>query len=139
MPTPRHDDPAIDGNILLYRRIPPWKDNVTWDDAGVPSPASQNFKDPREDELSLHIASETTPDRMLAGHPGFGLVAIRADELRAKLGSAFVICRDDIDPSDGHVLVCGRITNGMAKGIKKIAHWVPGHEPDRNPPPPPTT
>lgn len=67
----REDDPSISGEIILYRRIPPWPDNVTWDENGRPTFSSLNFKD-KDEELSVHIAAETSPDEMLQGHAGYG-------------------------------------------------------------------
>jgi hypothetical protein len=78
---PRQDDQSISGNIILYRRIPPKGDHVSWDDNGIPTPASQNFKD-KDDELSVHMAHETTAEAMLAGHNDFGLVQFTAQEVR---------------------------------------------------------
>jgi hypothetical protein len=126
----RHDDLTINGDMLLFRRIPPKGDRVQWDEGGLPTPASQNFKD-RDDELSVFIAAETTADAVLAGHDGFGLVQFTAGKVREVLGSAIFLCRDVSDPAPGHVIICGKITNGMAKRFKEIASWVPGRWPTR--------
>jgi hypothetical protein len=128
----RHDDTSIAGDLALYRRIPPGANRVTWDEHGNPVPSSFNFKD-AEDELSLHIAQETTPDVILAGNPGFGLVYLTARQIRDECGHAILICRDDQDPADGHVLVCGKISDGMAKRLSKLAtkQWVQGYWPNR--------
>lgn len=127
---PRQDDPTICGAVLLYRRIPPYGGRVTWDETGTPTASSLNFKD-AHDELSLHIAQETTPDAILAGtaHDGFGLVCLTAQQIRDTCGPAIIICRDDEDPANGHVLVCGKISNGMAKKLSKLVRWVEGRWP----------
>jgi hypothetical protein len=127
---PRADDPAIAGTMILYRRIPPKGDRATWDDNGQPTPSSQNFRDP-EDELSVYMAHETTPEQALAGHTGFGLVYFTAGEVRELFGKAVILCRDDEEPANGHVLVCGNITNGMSKKLKNRAKWVEGRWPAR--------
>jgi hypothetical protein len=128
---PRQDDPTITGDIIFYRRIPPKGDRVTWDENGNPTPASQNFKD-REDELSVYMAHETTPDDALAEHDDFGLVQFTAQQVRDLFGNAVIICRCEEDPENGHVLICGNITNGMAKKLKSVAQWV--RWPQRLPP-----
>jgi hypothetical protein len=129
----RHDDPAIDGDMVLLRRIPPKADRVQWDEStGEPSPASQNFKD-RNDELSVFLAAETTADAVLAGHDGFGLVQFTAGKAREVLGLGVILCRDSSDPAPGHMIICGKITNGMAKRLRGIASWVPGRWPTRVP------
>ena len=129
----RHDDPTINGDMVLLRRIPPKGDRVQWDESsGQPTPASQNFRD-RDDELSVFIAEETTADAVLAGHDGFGLVQFTAGKVREVLGPGFIICRDTSDPAPGHVIICGKITNGMSKRFRDFASWVPGHWPVRLP------
>jgi hypothetical protein len=130
------DDPTLVGDVLLYRRIPPKGDRVVWEDDGTPTPTSQNFKDRRNDELSLFIAVETTPQTILAGLDGFGVVSLKAGQIREICAdddgqSVVIICRDDEEPANGHVLVVGRITNGMAKRLKDVAEWVPGYWPIR--------
>jgi len=128
----RHDDPAIDGEVLLYRRIPPWPDNTQWDAQGKPKPSAFNFKD-KDDELSVHIAAETTPDKMLLGHPDFGLVQFTARQIRECCGNSVIICRCPDDPTDGHVLICGKITGGARKKIQQAARWVEDKYPTRHP------
>ena len=127
----RTDDPSIAGDVLLFRRIPPWPDNVTWTDAG-PTFSSFNFKD-RERELSVHIAGETTPDEVLAGHDGFGLIQFTAGQVRIAFGPAIIICRCLEDPAMGHVLICGKVTGGAAARLQREARWVEGRWPARNP------
>src|SRR5262249_45274342 len=100
---PRIDDPSISGDILLFRRIPPWPDNVTWDENGNPTCSSFNFKDD-DRELSVHIASETTADEVLAGHEIFGLVHFTAQQVREACGPTIIICRCEEEPAMGHVL-----------------------------------
>jgi hypothetical protein len=134
----RQDDPALDGDLMLYRRIPPSAERVTWDASGRPIPSSQNFSD-SEQELSVHIANETTPEAMLSGHEGFGLVYLMAKDFREIYTGKNVplaICRDDKEPENGHVLVCGKPTPKMKKDLRDRAKWVPGRWPARIPPEP---
>jgi hypothetical protein len=126
------DDPRIAGDLRLYRRIPPKGDRVSWD-GDQPTPASQNFRD-REDELSVYIADETTPEAVLSGHEGFGLVEFTAGQVRELFGQDVILCRDPEDPANGHVLICGKITNGMSKKLKAVVKWVEGRLPQRLPP-----
>jgi hypothetical protein len=119
------DDLTFQGGVLLYRRIPPDGDHVTWDDSGTPTPSSQNFKD-RTNRLSVNYAKETTPERVLAGHEGFGLVQFTAQEVRSAFGAAVIIHRHETDPAEGHLVVCGNITNAMARRLKGAAKWVEG-------------
>jgi hypothetical protein len=132
----RQDDPKISGSIVLLRRIPPWADRVSWDEQGNPRASSFNFKDD-EDELSVHIASETTPDEVLEDHTGFGLVQFTAQEVREACGSGIKLCRCLEESALGHVLVCGKIGSGAAKRLQRAAKWVEGRWPARDPAPPP--
>lgn len=118
---PRQHDPSIPVDAPLYRRIPWPGDRVTWDDQGEPAPTKSNFLD-KDQELSLYIAAETTPDRVLDGHPGFGLIQITYEQFVAacqEVGTPdLLICRDEDDPANGHVLICGNVTRGMAKKLQ---------------------
>lgn len=132
---PRCDDPALTGDVLLYRRVPPDTDNVRWVD-GNPVLSSYNFADIRH-EPSFNIVSETSPEKMLEGHPGFGLITVSAGWIRTACINgktnkcAIIICRDDEDPKDGHVLVVGKLNPNMRERIKKGCSWVEGYWPDR--------
>jgi hypothetical protein len=131
----RIDDPLIAGGMLLYRRIPPEEGSVTWED-GKPDFSSYNFAD-KIDELSFNIAAETTQETLLIGHEGYGLIQITAESIRSACTNqetktcSIVICRDDENPANGHVLVCGPINPKMRKRIKRAASWVDGRWPTR--------
>src|SRR4051794_34673017 len=114
---PRQDDPSIDGDLVLLRRIPYYPDNVSWLEEG-PRPSSLNFKD-RSLELSMHIESETTHAAIMGGHDGFGLIRLTAGVIREICAGSIGLCRDDIDPTEGHVLVCGKLTCGMLKRLSQ--------------------
>ncbi len=130
---PHQDDPSFCGAIMFYRRIPPKGDRVKWGEDGKPIPTTQNFKDKRN-QLSVFLAHETTPENVLDGHLDFGLVHFAAQAVRdvfVAFGQAVIICRDDEDPANGHVLICGNITDGMAKKLRTVAQWVEGKWPKR--------
>lgn len=132
---PRVDNPIFDGSLVLYRRVPSEGGKTKWLN-GQPILSKSNFQD-SEDELSLRIASETTPENTLLGHDGFGIACIDAGSFRQicqKDGiSTILICRDEVDPADGHVLVCGPITDAMAKKLVKLANWLDGYWPRFDP------
>jgi hypothetical protein len=131
----RVDDPSLSGELLLFRRIPPWPDNVTWSETG-PRFSTANFKD-RINELSVNIAAETTPDEVLEGHTEFGLIQFTAEQARAACGPNIKLCRCTEDPAKGHALICGKVTQGAAKRLQLAAVWVEGRWPARHPPEPP--
>src|SRR5438128_1734539 len=118
---PRQDDLAISGGLYLLRRIPPWAERVQWDSKGLPSPSSQNFKDP-DQELSTDIERETTLGHILQGHADFGVVRFTANQVRDVCGQAAILCRDPPPPS--HVLICGKLNRKMLTELKSLAAWV---------------
>ena len=123
--------------MILFRRIPPDGGRVVWGDDGIPQPSSQNFRD-RIDELSTYLAHETSVENAIAGHEGFGLVQLSVQDVRDvfhEFSAVAVICRDDENPANGHVLICGKITKGMAKRLSDRAKWVSGRLPKRVEPP----
>jgi hypothetical protein len=71
---------------------------------------------------------------MLEGHEGFGLVRLTLMWLRDVFAESLrplIVCQDDEDPSFGHILICGDITNGTSKKIRRAAVWVDGFRPKR--------
>ena len=122
----RVDDPSISDDRILWRRVlPDW----TTTKGGVFRVTSQAFKDRRSYELSVHIASLTDIDTVLAHYPGHGIVAISAGYVRS-LGD-YAIVRDPVlndpklpdDPS--HALICPAPNKGSdASSLAKHAIWV---------------
>lgn len=127
---PRLDDPKLSGDLLLYRRIPHWGGRALWDDPNNPVCTSQNFRD-KDNELSVYIANECSPERALEGHDGFGLIQMLAHDFRDICKAAVILCRHEEETDKGHVVVCGKITGGMASKLSKKAVWVDGRWPTR--------
>ena len=132
---PRQDDPDLDGDIKVLRRISPKADRVQWDDNGMPIPSSQNFRDNRTDELSMFIANETTPEKVLEGLQGYGLIELTLRDIREvykKHKRDLTICRDESDDAGpGHILVCGKPSPRMKDELRDRAKWVEGRWPDK--------
>src|SRR5581483_112759 len=127
----RHDDPSIDGDMVLLRRIPPKGDRVQWDViTGEPKPASQNFRDP-ENELSAFIAAETTAEKVFSGTRW-----VRASPILSWQSKTGPRPRNHnlSGPSRCRPRSCDnlwKITGGMSKKFREIASWVPGRWPVR--------
>src|SRR5262249_32317971 len=102
---------------------------------GTLRPSSANFRD-RNDELSVFLATETSLEKVLAGHEGFGVVAFTAGEARGLVNGA-VLCRDP-DPDPAHVLVCAKVSRAQAANLAKLCanRWVvqPGSMPEKESP-----
>jgi hypothetical protein len=80
-----------------------------------------NFRD-RNRELSVFLADETTVERVLAGHAGFGIVELAADDVRQRVPGA-LLCRDP-EPDPAHALICGKVTQAQAAQLARVCQWV---------------
>jgi len=96
---PWFDDPSIDDETVLWRRVDP---SMFDDLEGRQTLTSFAFKSP-QDELSMDVSSETTADEILAaGFPGQKIVGIKVGLLRS-LG--YIVARDPEPDNPAHVLV----------------------------------
>jgi hypothetical protein len=132
------DDTSISDDAVLWRRVPvPLVDF----DATPPRPKSQAFDnssprpDGSADGMSVFLADEAKdPSRLVVNHPGGGVIAITAGDIRSISGQALV--REPSDPGDpdGHVVVYGSKNPKRRKKFrdKAVARgWV--IEPTRQP------
>ncbi len=68
------------------------------------------------------IASEgDRPDRVMAGHTGFGLVSITAERCRQKQQTVHA---DPLPDETAHALVCGPKTRSRRRCFAKHSQWV---------------
>jgi hypothetical protein len=95
----RVDDSTVADDEVLWRRIHP-----TWIvlKEGKETLSSAAFKD---EELSVHIASLTTRDAVLARYPRHRLSAFTAGQARRE---GFIVLRDPIPEDVSHALVLPR-------------------------------
>lgn len=137
---PRQDDSALVGDIRVFRRIPPKADRVSKDENGNLVPSTQNFRDSRDDELSMYIAAETSEEAVLRGCEDFYLIEMTIGQIRAvytKYKRDLAICRDVTEETGpGHILVCGKPSPSMKDELRECAKWVPGRGPMDQPLPP---
>lgn len=107
---------------FLWRRIPPWHYKFE-ENAGDFRPTTAAFEDnPDGQPMSAYIADECAqPENALAGHDGYGLVAIPISVLKAK---NMKIVRQEVEGPRGHVGVVGKKTDGVRKAIKRASIWV---------------
>lgn len=118
----RQDDPNIDDQELLWRRIKVSNPNcLKWDEQkNIYRPSSANFKDSRG-ELSVHIASLTKKEKILENYPDMGIVQITAG-LARRLG--YKIVHDPTSEDYSHALVCcpeNKSKKQMGKDAREIA------------------
>ena len=121
------DDGGIEGTTRLLRRIPPqWR---VPDGEGGLRPASGAFQDVRDETgtkaLSVYIEtvlrlSGLTPEDVIDGMPGYGLVAFTAERAR-ELGLGVVTApRDDQGPIGvAHAHVFGKKTGAIQGALAR--------------------
>ena len=113
---PRVDDPTINDDEVLWRRLlPEW---LHTEESGRIRARSFAFIDRRSGELSVHIASLTSQGRVLAGRPNDRIAAFKA-ALPRSLG--FAIVRDPTSDDPSHALICPSPKGGKARSIAEQA------------------
>jgi hypothetical protein len=117
------DDPTIGDDVLLWRRIAPERVRVDHE-TGEQRPSDSAF---RTEQMSVHIASLTGRDAVLANYPNHRLMELSAGEAR---GEGFIIVRDPLPEDPSHALVLRgdnpgqRPTKSQAKKLANCARWV---------------
>ena len=120
------DDPTIEDEAALWRRIPPW--HFVFDtNLRRWRPSSAAFdNDPDGQPMSVLLGEEVTgagrdPVSVLSGHTGFALAAVAAGLTRA-CGQAVV--RDPLPGEPAHALVVGPKPKSVQRRLAKSAVWV---------------
>jgi len=120
---PLASDPLPD-ELILWRRVPQdWVVLETGTDGVERSrPSSACFSDSKDGSAMSLFDSETCGGlaAILDGHPGFGIVAITAGQLRAK---GLTVARTS-DGGPGHCEAAGKKTQSIKSGLAKCASWV---------------
>ena len=119
VPISRDDDKTIPDSEGLWRRIHPTqviRDRTT----GAWRPSSAAFKDQRG-ELSVDLASLTTPERALAETPQHSLAEVKAAVFRVK---GYIVVKDPLPTNIAHALVYGKLTGAHLREIAGIATWI---------------
>jgi len=105
----RLDDSSIPDDALLWRRVhPKWLKKRDDNSLRV---SSATFKDGRR-EVSVHIASLTTLETILAKYPGMSVAKITAGAAR-RLGHTVTPQPKEDDPS--HAIICPPADRGSSK------------------------
>lgn len=108
-------DAEIPDAEILYRRVT----DLHVDAAGQATSFAFNPRRQDEDGVSLFAGSQKTVAEILAGHEGFGVVAITAADARS---CGVTLKRDPQDPA--HVLIQPPLSKTMRKALADRATTV---------------
>ena len=79
-----------------------------------------------EGNVSVYLASETTPERITRNYPGMYVALVEVSVIRA-LG--LEVEREQIEEDPGHCNITGRKTRGKARAIARNSRWAEGFGP----------
>ena len=120
------DDPTIENDEVLLRRVPHW--HYYFDkNLGRRRPSSAAFEDhPNGSPMSAHLASVLevkglSVESILAGHDGYAVASIIAELARAN-GQG--ICRKPRDNDPAHAEVFGPKPESVRKRFARASVWV---------------
>lgn len=118
---PRNDDPQIGDDVVLWRAVP--KRQIQIVHYGSESIESWAFRQFPDNELSAHIAAETTLQLFTAQFPleEFRIAELTVGDARACRN---FVCRDPEGGGASHVLICptvGKARHQVYKDAKKLA------------------
>lgn len=118
----RVDDPTIADSAPLWRRIPPT--HIRVDRETGEARASDSAY--RTQQMSVHIASLTSIQTVLAKYPTHRVAEFRAGDARAV---GCIVVRDRLEDDPSHALVCRKddpaksLTMRQAREIANRAQW----------------
>jgi hypothetical protein len=123
--TERVDDPTINDDDLLWRRIvnkPEW---ISQNSDGSWRVSSAAFIDRYTGEISVHLARLTTQEKVLASRPDDGMVEIVAGLPRSL---NLIVVYDPTEDDQSHSLICppvgGNIKKNAARKLADDARWL---------------
>ena len=115
------DDPTIEDETKLFRRIPPWH-HVFDGNTNQWRPSSAAFQDDNDgDPMSVYLSSvlaaeSRNPSTVLIGHEGYSLAAITAGLARSK---AQTVHPEPLLDETSHAVVCGQKGNNTKGAPRK--------------------
>lgn len=102
-------------------------DEIITDEDGTPRPSSQAFKqDGPDGDVSVYLASETTPARITQDYPGTYVAEVDVGTIRAQ---GLDVERDPVPGEPGHCNITGRKSRSRARAIARSYRWAEGYGP----------
>ena len=125
MTAPRQEAPVNDNDTVM-RRVSRTEVTLHEDDGIIRSSSDAFLQGGPEGDVSVYLASETTPERITRDYPGTYVALVEVNVIRA-LG--LEVERDPIQDDPGHCNITGRKTRGRARAIARSSRWAEGFGP----------
>jgi hypothetical protein len=121
------DDLSVDGSVDLFRRVPPVHYRFRDGAFEVKEGAFKNFPHPERKRMSIALGDKLAQDGrapasiLRPGQEAFGVVALRASDVRAEMQRIERTPKDD-EPAHGDVY--GDKPASRRKRLARMARWV---------------
>ena len=111
---------TVNDNEIVMRRVA--RTGVTRDeDQGSIRPSSDAFlQGGPEGNVSVYLASETTPERITREFPGTYVALVEVSAIRAQ---GLEVEREPVEHDPGHCNITGRKTAAKRRAIARSARW----------------
>lgn len=116
----------VNDNDTVMRRVSRTEVTLHEDDGAIRPSSDAFMQGGPEGNVSVYLASETTPERITRSYPGMYVALVEVSVIRA-LG--LEVERDSIEDDPGHCNITGRKTRSKARAIARNSRWVEGFGP----------
>ena len=115
----------LDDGLTILRRVRDYE--ILEDEGGRPRPSSQAFIQGGPDgNVSVYLASETTPERIIQDYPGTYIAEVDISTIR---GQGLDVEREPTLGDPGHCNIIGRKTRSRTRAIARNSRWATGFGP----------
>ena len=115
----------LDDGLIVLRRAR--KNQTVMEDGGI-RPSSQVFKQGKpDDDVSVYLESETSPERITQNYPDVYVVEVEIGAIRSL---DLDVIRDPVEGDPGHCNIVGHKSKGKTRALARMARWTKGHGPD---------
>ena len=125
MATPTQSEPVAD-NETVMRRVTQ-REITQHEDQGTIRPSSSAFlQGGPGGNVSVYLASETTPERITREYPGTYVALVEVSVIRAQ---GLEVEREPIGEDPGHCNITGRKTSAKRRALGRSSRWAQGFGP----------
>ena len=124
--TPQPHPEAVGDNDRVMRRVTRTELTLHEDDQSTRPSSSAFLQGGQDGDVSVFLASETTPEHITRNYPGAYVAIVRVDFIRS-LGLDVV--RDPVDSEPGHCNITGHKTAAKRRAMARSSSWAEGFSP----------